>query len=186
MTVDRDHVRRVLSADRCGLERFDECEDALGGRQVTQYRHAQEQLRDSRETGARGDSPARVFDDDRVAPVRTVRGEIRSLQNDAVDRQERLGQRPAVNARRAFLGQRFESVDEPGLGEDLALDQSAAVAREEGGATLEGEELAEHLERARVHLGQRDAGSRQSQRRLAQPLPRKPSQPLPELTESRR
>ena len=78
------------------------------------------------------------------APARGVVSEIAAGENHAVDAQKRLGEGAAIDARRAFLGQRFEGLDEPGLHEQLARLQHPALADEEVGSALEREDVAEH------------------------------------------
>ncbi len=181
--VDRDHVGGVLASDGLRLERGDEREHPLGLGQLTEAGETRQELRDSREAGARDDSAARVRDDHRIAPHRAVAREIVRGEHDSVDMKERLCDRAAVHARGALVGNRFERLHQTGLLEDVTLAERATVPSEQLGATLERVERDEHLERARVHLRKRDARARQLERGLAEPRPREPAEPLPELAE---
>ena len=70
--------------------------------------------------------------------------------------------------------------------EHVSVAERVSVSSEQVAAAFEQQELGEHRERACVHLRERNSGARELQRRLAEPLPREPSEALPELAESGR
>ena len=90
-----------------------------------------QELGHAREPAASGDAASHVLDEDGIAPERPVAREVVRVHDHAVHTQERLGQRAAIDARGAFLGQRLERVDEAGLTHDLALAEQTSVAHEE-------------------------------------------------------
>ena len=119
--VDGDHVRRVLAAFVGRLERGDEREDALLRRTVPRARGSRgSSSGNAREPASRRDAAPAVRHEHRFAPARPVVAKLVRRQHDAVDREQRLGEGAAVDARRALLGQRLEAVDEPRLLEELA------------------------------------------------------------------
>ena len=148
-----------------------------------ELREPREELGNAAETAAGRDAPPGVLDEHGVAPERAIAREIVGREHDAVHAEERLGERAAVHARSALLGERLERLHEAGLVQDVAFSEQASVPREELATAPERVELAEHVERARVHLGKRHAGAGERQRRLAEPRPRKAAEPFPQLAE---
>ncbi len=122
-------------------------------------------------------------DEHGICPAGGVAPEVVGREDHAVDTQELLGQRAAIDALGALLGERLERLDETRLHEQLSGLQHAVFSDEELTPPPEREDVAEHDQRALVHLGERDAGVCERERRLDQPLPRKPAEPLPELAE---
>jgi hypothetical protein len=184
--VDGDHVRRVLASLADGLERLDQGENTVGGAKTGEPGETRQELRDARQAGTRGDPPAHVLDESGVAPERAIAREVVGGEHDTVETQEPLGERTAVHARRALVGERLDRLDEAGLVQHLARAERVAVAGEEVGAAVERVQLAQHRERARMHLGQRHTRPGELARRLAEPRPGEAPQALPELAESGR
>src|SRR4029079_5031291 len=84
-----------------------------------------------------------------------------------------------------FGGEGLEGLYESGLVEELPLTQRAPVPGEQLRAAIERKQLAEHCERALVHLGERHSAARQLQCGITESQPREPSESLGELTQSR-
>ncbi len=149
-------------------------------------REPRKQLRNPRETTACRHASTSVLDDQRLAPDRAVRREVLGIENDAVDLEQRLGDRASVDTRRSLVRKCLEGLYEAGLFEELALTKRAPVPGEDLRAALEREQLAQHLEGALVHLGQGNSAPRQLERWIAESAPREPSEPLGELSQRRR
>ncbi len=181
--VDRDHVRRVLAAVVGRLERPDERERAVRLRQPGQRREPGEQLGDTGEAAARGHAPPAVLDEHGIRPDRAVLAQLGCGQHDPVDPEQLLGERAAVDAHGALVRERLQALREPRLHEELAGLQYAPVPCEECLAAFQRENGREHVERAVVHLRERDAVASKTDRRLYQMLPGQAPEPFPELPE---
>ena len=150
--VDRDHVGRVLRAVRIRLERLDEGEHAVRRGETTDLREPGEERGHTGEAAARRDAVPVEVHDRGVEPARPVVAQVAGREDDAVDAEDGLGERAAVCARGPFLGEHLERRHEPRLLEELAGGERPPVPREEVQAALPGEDGAEHLEGARMHL----------------------------------
>ena len=162
--VDRDHVRRVLAAVRLRSRARRRARAPAPSLGEPASAGTGEELRDAREPASRGYAPPPVYG---TTTGSRQRGRY-SARSSAVNttpstREERLRERAAIDARSALLGERLERLRRAraGRGESPA-SRVRPVAREELGAALERVEPAEHLERARVHRGQRNTGARQA------------------------
>ncbi len=153
VAVDRDEVGRVRLRSRRAVERCDEREQPLGGRQGAQARQPGERGGDAGEAAAREEAQAEPARLDRLAPRGRVRGEVGASEQAAAfvgEGEQRLADRARVDARRALLGERLERGDEPGLFEPLACPQQRAGRCVHARSFAQREHGREHLEAGRV------------------------------------
>ena len=137
-----------------------------------------ERLGHAGETGARQHPAPRVGDVHRLRPRRLVALQVgcderaASLGDEA---EQRLGDRPAVDARRPLVAQELERGDEPRLDERVALGEEPSAGCVHACALAHRHHGLEHPQAGDVRSGHRDAVAREPQRGLEERLPGEPS-----------
>ena len=151
--VHGDHVGRVLRSGLGALESRDEGEYTIRLRESREPWQPREELGNAGEAAACRDPLPVESDDDGIAPPHPIFAQIARRDPEAVDRQQPLGERTAIDARRALLCEGLHRLHEPRLPEGLTCVEHRSAGSEELSSALEREDAREHLQRANVHLG---------------------------------